>query len=94
MLNELNTVVIAIAQEDKDLESHGRFLNHFEPAPRFEIVADLNYQKTRDYGRTSTYFIDTNGIVRQVFPSTIRYRADWDAVLGEVRRLVAPAPPE
>ena len=30
------TVVIAVAQDDRDLASHGKFYEHFEPRPRFE----------------------------------------------------------
>ena len=57
-------VVIAIAQEDKDLESHAKFLQHFKPSPRFEIVADLNRAETSKYGRTTTYLIDKEGVVQ------------------------------
>jgi len=84
----LDTVVIAIAQEDRDLESHAKFLAHFgdDPIP-FDIVADLGYEKTKPYGRTRTYFIDKKGVVRQVFPQLIHHRASWDVVLGEVKRI-------
>jgi alkyl hydroperoxide reductase subunit AhpC len=83
-----NIAVIAVAQEDKDLESHAKFLQHFKPEPRFEIVADLNRSKSSRYGRTTTYLIDGEGTVRQVFPNTIHNRASWKAVLdGSSRAL-------
>lgn len=82
-----NTVVIAVAQEDKDLETHAKFLTNFPSTPPFDITADLGRTKTGDYGRASTYLIDTEGVVRQVFPSMIRYRASWSAVLNEIDRL-------
>lgn len=78
----LDIAVIAVAQEDKDLESHAKFLKHFgDGGPPFEIVADLARKGTAKYGRTTTYLIDKQGIVRQVFPQTIHYRADWRAIL-------------
>jgi len=86
---DTNTIVIAVAQEDKDLESHGRFLNRFDSPPPFEIVADLDRVNTDQYKRTCTYFIDQDGVVRQVFPQLIHYRADWSAILGEVQQLTA-----
>ena len=83
----LDTVAIAIAQEDKDLESHGRFAKSFDGTHGFEIVADLNRAETTDYDRVTTYLIDKEGIVRQVFPNLIHHRASWDAALEEIRRI-------
>ena len=57
-------VVIAVAQEDKDLESHAKMVRRFEPSPRFEIVADLAREETGKYDRTSTYLIDKKGVIR------------------------------
>lgn len=84
-----DTVVIAIAQEDKDLKSHGKIYNRFKPAPRFDIVADLNRAQTRAYKRTTAYLIDKKGIVRQIFPMMIHHRASWRAILNEVDRISA-----
>ncbi len=80
-------VVIAIAQEDTDGESHAKFLRHFEGGPRFELVYDVGREQTARYERTSTYLIDRDGIVRQEFPSMIRHRPDWTSVLGELDRV-------
>lgn len=82
-----DTVVIAVAQEDKDLKSHGQILSHFKPKPRFEIVADLNREKTGQYKRTTAYLIDKQGVVRQVFPMLIHSRPSWYAILSEIDRL-------
>jgi peroxiredoxin len=79
-----DVVVIAVAQEDKDLASHGKFLKHFDPPPPFEIVADFDRKDTSRYERTSTYLIDKEGVVRQVFPQLIHYRADWSTMLNEL----------
>jgi peroxiredoxin len=87
----LGVTVIAVAQEDKDLESHGRFRGNFKPQPRFEIVADLERTGTEGYDRTSTYLIDRTGVVRQVFPNLIHHRASWSAILHETDRLLGGA---
>ena len=84
-----DTVVIAIAQEDKDLESHGKFLTHFKTPPPFDIVADVSRRSTKKYDRTTAYLIDKEGVVRQVFPMLIHHRASWRAVLREVDRINA-----
>jgi peroxiredoxin len=83
-----DTVVIAIAQEDKDLQSHGGFLKHFGDAgPRFAIACDVNREKTKAWDRVTTYLIDKQGVVRQVFPAMIRMRPSWHAVLNEIDRI-------
>jgi peroxiredoxin len=85
----LNTVAIAIAQEDKDLKGHGRFTKSFDEIPGFTIVADLNRAETTDYDRVTTYLIDKEGVVRQIFPNLIHHRASWDAALEEIRHLTS-----
>ena len=82
-----NTVVIAVAQEDTDLKSHGKFLSNFEPEPRFEVVADVGRRKTKAYGRTTTYLIDKQGKVREIFPAMIHMRPTWQAVLHRIDEL-------
>lgn len=81
--------VVAIAQEDKDLESHSKFLANFKPSPRFEVLCDVDRAVTTRYERTNTYLIDREGIVRQIFPSLIHHRPDWTAILGEMDRIRA-----
>lgn len=87
----LNTVVIAVSQEDTDLKSHAKFLNHFgEAGPAFPIVADLNRKMTTRYDRTTTYLIDKHGVVREIFPALIHARPNWHAVLNRIKELEAP----
>jgi len=81
--------VIAIAQEDTDLDSHGRFPRSFEHPVPFDIVADLNREATHAYDRTTAYLIDKRGIVRQIFPTIIHARPSWEAVLREADRILA-----
>lgn len=91
---ERGVSVIAIAQEDTDLESHAKFLEGFEPEPHFEIVADLGRAKTAAFDHVTTYLIARDGTVQQVFPNLIRFRASWNAILGEIDRHAKPAKDE
>lgn len=76
-------VVIAVAQEDVDLENHAKMRSAFEGGPKFELVADIGREGTPAYDRTTTYLIDKEGKVRQVFPQLITKRASWRAILNE-----------
>ena len=82
-----DTVVIAVAQEDKDIKSHGKIYNRFKPAPWFDIVADINRAQTSAYKRTTAYLIDKQGRVRQIFPMLIHNRPSWRAILNEIDRI-------
>lgn len=83
-----NTVVIAVSQEDTDLASHAKFLRAFKDGPPpFTIVADLNREKTTRFDHTTSYLIDRHGIVREIFPGTVRLRPDWRAVLNRIDAL-------
>ncbi len=84
-----DTVVIAIAQEDTDLESHGKFLRKFSSPPPFDIVADIGRKGAPRYDRTTAYLIDKQGVVRQVFPMLIHSRPTMSALVHEVDRITA-----
>ena len=84
---KLDTTVIAIAQEDKTLKTHARFLKNFGDGPAFDIVADLKRKNTKRYDRTTAYLIDKEGVVRQIFPMLIHSRPSWRAILHEVELL-------
>jgi len=83
----LDTVVIAVAQEDTTMAGHGKMLKSFKQTPRFHVVADLGRKKTKRYDRTTAYLIDKEGIVQQIFPMLIHARPTWKAILGEVEKL-------
>jgi len=76
--------VVAVAQEDDDLAKHARFLTSFKPAPRFDVVADLNREVTTRWDRATIYVIDAQGVVSQVFPQLIHHRAGWSAILADI----------
>ena len=83
-----DTVVIAVAQEDTDLESHAKILKKLGKSPPFDVVCDIGCKETARYHRTAAYLIDKQGVVRQVFPMLIHSRPSWRAILHEVDRLV------
>lgn len=82
-----NTVAIAVSQEDTDLKSHAKFKLVKDSGAPFKIVADLNREQTPMLDRTTTYLVDKDGVVRQIFPATVHVRPDWKAVLNEMDRL-------
>jgi alkyl hydroperoxide reductase subunit AhpC len=79
-----DTVVIAVAQEDDDLEKHKKIYKSFDGKVPFKIAADIGYKKTKPYKRTTAYLIDKEGVVRQVFPMLIHSRPTWWAILHEI----------
>ena len=83
-----DTVVIAVAQEDKDLKSHGKMHKTLKGDVPFEIVADIGLKQTGRYKRTTAYFIDKSGTVREVFPMIIHSRPSWSAILGRIDELI------
>ncbi len=87
-----DTVVIAVSQEDKAWESAKLILKHFKKSPPFDIVADVNKEKTPRYERTTIYYIDKQGIVRQIFPMLIHMRPNWESILHEIDRLQSHEP--
>ncbi len=86
-LEALNTVVVGLSQEDKDLASAGKMAKGWPDPLPFELVFDFDRAVTKAYDRTSAYLIDEQGVVRQVFPMLIHHRPSWEALLGEVRGL-------
>ena len=85
----LNTVVVAVSQEDESLDNYGAFMAQLGPQPRFDVVADIGRKETLGYDRTTAYLIDTSGRVREIFPMIIHARPSWSIVLQELERLVA-----
>ena len=53
-----DTVVVALSQEDVELSKAAEMGARFEPAPRFDIVHDLERKETLAYDRTTAYLID------------------------------------
>ena len=85
-MKELDTVAIAIAQEDKTLENFAKISGRLDGS--FPLLADLNLSQAKFIDRTTAYLIDKKGIVREVFPMTIRARPSWNVIIGELEKMV------
>jgi hypothetical protein len=72
-----------VAQEDETLEQHAALPRGLGELP-FDVVADLNRAETQAWDRVTAYLIDRDGVVRQIFPMTLRQRPSWKAILREV----------
>ena len=81
-----------MAQEDTSLEDFGKIHKAFKPEPRFELVADLERERSGAYDRTTAYLIDKRGVVREIFPMIIHARPSWDVILIELAALEERAP--
>jgi peroxiredoxin len=82
------TMVIAIAQEDTDLPSHGKLVKRFQPQPKFKIAADVDGKTLAHYDRTTAYLIDKNGKIREIFPMPIHVRPRWEAILSRIDEIL------
>ena len=81
--------VVAVSTEETTMRAHRGVLAQLEGEPSFPILADLQRAKTAAYERTSAYFIDRRGRIRQIFPMEIYARPPWWAILNEIDRLRA-----
>ena len=88
-MDKRNTAVIAISNEEKSIEDHAKVLRRFNQQPKFSIGGDINREKTTRLARTGMYFVDMQGVVRQVFASEIYRRPPWWAVFNEMDRILA-----
>lgn len=79
--------VAAVSQEDTDLAKSGQIASKISGDLWFDLLADLNRERSGKYDRTTSYLIDAKGIVRQVYPQMVRRRVDWHSVLADVDRL-------
>lgn len=78
-------MAVAIAQEDKTLEDFAKAASRFDGS--FSLVADLNREQTKFIDRTTAYLVDKKGVVREIFPMTIRARPSWKVIIGEVQKM-------
>jgi len=79
--------VIALSNEEAEIGAHRKVLSHFDSTPSFPLLADISYETTRSYERTTAYYIDPKGKIAQVFPMEIYNRPPWHALFNEIDRL-------
>ena len=82
----MNTAVVALSQEDVELEKFALMPARISEG-RFPILADLERASTTRWDRTTAYLIDREGKVRQIFPMIIHARPSWRVVRREIEQL-------
>ena len=70
------------------MEEHAKIYDHFEEALPFDAGADLKHSVTDAYSPTTSYLIDREGKVLQVFPMEIYGRTPWWSLLNEMDRVL------
>lgn len=82
-----DTVVLAIANEEQTLAANVKIRDHLGGDPHFLNAVDLGFSSRDRFERTTSYLVDKEGVVRQVFPMEVYQRAPWWALLKEVDKL-------
>lgn len=81
---------MAISQEDQEgfAAQYSNFLRPLELGDGFRMGVDVQRAKTTAYDRTTAYFIDARGIVRQIFPMIIHARPSGSILRDEVAAIL------
>ena len=82
---ELGVAVIAVSQEEKDLSKAPQMAQR--TGASFPVVHDLNRATAPQLDRTNAYYLDAQGVVRQVFPMSAYLRPSTALVLDEIERI-------
>ena len=85
-----DTVVVTIANEERDPADSAKVRNHLGgEEPAFVNLVDMGWSLAEHFERTTAYWVDAEGVVRQVFPMEIYSRPPWWAILNEIDDLLA-----
>lgn len=87
-LEQRDTVVVALSQEDVEFGKAAEMASRFQPKPRFEMVHDLERKESLAFDRTTAYMIDKEGVVREIFPMIIHSRPSWQIVVKELDKML------
>jgi hypothetical protein len=77
--------VLALDQEDDSLDRTLALVERLGEIP-FELATDLGRVRTQRYERVTTYLLDREGRVLEIFPSHPEAWMPWDAVLERIER--------
>jgi hypothetical protein len=83
---ERGVQVLAIAKETGDLSELEKTAARFPDRP-FVLLGAVEGRGVERYARTTGYLLDSDGIVKQVFPMETYNRPRWWAVLHEIDRI-------
>ena len=76
-----------VGQEDENMDMFWTLLDALEGNVPFEIATDLRREETPRYNRLTTYLLDADGRVLEIFPAHRRMWMPWDAVLQRIDEL-------
>ena len=83
--DDLGVIVVAVSQEEKDLS---KALSMAEKTGvGFPLVHDVERANVPQLDRTTAYYLDADGVVRQVFPMSAYLRPSAEVVLAEIERI-------
>lgn len=81
----LGARVLALNQEDDSEEETLQLAERLGEIP-FELATDLGRARTQRYERVTTYLLDREGRVLEIFPTHPEVWMPWDAVLERIAR--------
>jgi peroxiredoxin len=81
--------VVVVNQEDAGEESRMNMLEALGGDPPFVLASDVDRQSTPRFERVTTYILDPEGRVVEIFPAHRRVWMPWDAVLNRLDELAA-----
>lgn len=76
--------VVALSQEDPNLEVAPGILAGLDPLPTYPILVDIDGKATPTIDRTTVYLVDRSGRVEQVFPMMTHMRATARTLLRAI----------
>ena len=79
--------VVAVSNEETSMRAHRGVKAQLSGEPPFPVLADMHRAQTQAYDRTTAYYLDKRGRVRQVFPMEIYARPSSWFFLNEIDRL-------
>ena len=77
--------MLALDQEDESLDETLSLVERLGEIP-FELATDLGRARTERYERVTTYLLDREGRVLEIFPTHPEVWMPWDAVLERIER--------
>lgn len=84
--DDLGVFVVGMSQEEEDLS---RVLDMAQKTRvKFPLVHDVKRETAPQFDRTNAYFIDAEGVVRQIFPMSAYMRPSTTLVLNEIERIL------
>jgi len=79
----MDIAIVAVSQEEVDLSKAPEMAA--KTGAEFPVVHDLKHELAPQFDRTNAYFIDAQGVVRQIFPMSSYMRPSMSLVFQEIK---------